>query len=148
MLIYFLMFIITGILNSIFYTPYGSNSDAGVILICNTICFLVLSKIFKVNKNTITKLLVIILLLFAILITDKDMFYSNYVQCTPDPLTFPILSCILYFVLLPFTVIFNVLYNLNLFDLSFVFIPAYFIIVIFINRLILSLGKKDFKINN
>lgn len=118
------------------------NKISWVILLVNTILFLILIKQFKVKENSIIKYLLIILGIFIILIIDKDYFYSSYIQSTPNiifPYSILILSNV---IILPFISIFDCIYMLNLFNISFIIIPSYIIILMIITKKVLKLSKK------
>lgn len=118
------------------------NKFSWVILLVNTILFLILIKQFKVKENSIIKYLLIILGIFIILIIDKDYFYSLYIQSTPN-IIFPYSILILSNVItLPFVAIFDCIYMLNLFNISFIIIPSYIIILMIITKKVLKLSKK------
>ena len=78
--------------------------------------------------------MLIILGIFIILIIDKDYFYSSYIQSTPN-IIFPYIILILSNVILvPFVCIFDCIYMLNLFNISFIIIPSYIIILMIITK--------------
>ncbi|MBC5628971.1 hypothetical protein H8S20_08710 [Clostridium sp. NSJ-6] len=120
------------------------NEFSWVILLVNTMLFLILIKQFKVKENSIIKYLLIILGIFIILIIDKDYFYSSYIQSTPDiifPYSILILSNVL---IVPFVFIFDCIYTLNLFNISFIIIPLYIIILMIASKKVLKLnGKRE-----
>lgn len=118
------------------------NKISWVILLVNTILFLILINQFKVKENSIIKYLLIILGIFIILIIDKDYFYSSYIQSTPNTI-FPYSILLLSNVItLPFVDIFYCIYMLNLFNISFIIIPSYIIILMIITKKVLKLSKK------
>ena len=117
------------------------NKFSWIILLVNTILFLILIKQFRVKENSIMKYLLIILGIFIILIIDKDYFYSSYIQSTPNiifPYSILILSNI---IILPFVPIFDCIYTLNLFNISFIMIPSYIIILMIASKKVLKLSK-------
>ena len=85
MIIHLILFISTLGIGMITEKPYRYvNEFSWVILLVNTIVFLILINQFKVKENSVMKYLLIILGIFIILIIDKDYFYSSYLQSTPD----------------------------------------------------------------
>ena len=89
-IIHLILFILTLGISVITEKPYRYvNEFSWVILLVNTILFLILINQFKVKENSVMKYLLIILGIFIILIIDKDYFYSLYIQSTSD-IIFPI----------------------------------------------------------
>ena len=143
MIIHLILFISTLGIGMITEKPYRYvNEFSWVILLVNTIVFLILINQFKVKENSVMKYLLIILGIFIILIIDKDYFYSSYIQSTPDiifPYSILILSNVL---IVPFVFIFNCIYTLNLFNISFIIIPLYIIILMIASKKVLKLNEK------
>lgn len=141
-LIYFILFIPTVLLGSLLKSSLQHyNESSWIILLVNAILFLTLTKVLKINSAIVSKFLLIILVLFIILIIDKDLFYSSFTQSTPT-LIFPVsFLALINLFLLPFIPIFHILYSLNIFNLSFIVIPFYIITLMFINRKLESLNK-------
>ena len=80
MIIHLILFISTLGIGMITEKPYRYvNEFSWVILLVNTIVFLILINQFKVKENSVMKYLLIILGIFIILIIDKDYFYSSYI---------------------------------------------------------------------
>lgn len=142
-IIHLILFILTLCIGVITEKPYRYvNEFSWVILLVNTMIFLILIKQFKVKENSVMKYLLIILGIFIILIIDKDYFYSSYIQSTPDiifPYSILILSNV---VILPFVPIFGCIYILNLFNMSFIMIPLYIIILMNVSKKVLKLSPK------
>lgn len=144
LIIYLSMFIPTFILYEMFSNPYKYYNEGSLfILLFNTILFLTLIKLFKINKKKIIIFFFIILILFIIPIIDKDLFYSTYVQSTPNQLMFPIVDAIISMILAPFILIFDYLYSLGVFDLCYLLIPLYIILLMCSSILILSFNNKN-----
>lgn len=142
-IIHLILFISAFGIGAITEKPYRYvNKFSWVILLVNTILFLILIKHFKVKENSIIKYLLIILGIFIILIIDKDYFYSAYIQSTPN-IIFPYSILILSNVItLPFVAIFDCIYILKLFNISFIIIPSYIIILMITSKKVLKLSKK------
>lgn len=142
-IIHLILFILTLGISVITEKPYRYvNEFSWVILLVNTILFLILINQFKVKENSVMKYLLIILGIFIILIIDKDYFYSLYIQSTSD-IIFPYSILILSnFIILPFLPIFDCIYILNLFNMPFIMIPLYIIILMNVSKKVLKLSQK------
>lgn len=138
-LIHIILCILSLAIGKITKRPYRYINDfSWMILLVNTIIFLILIRQFKVKENSVIKYLLIILGVFIILIIDKDYFYSIYTQSTPD-ITFPYSILILsYIIVLPFILIFDFIYTLNLFDMAFIIIPSYIIMLMISSKKIIN----------
>ncbi len=143
MIIHLILFISTLGIGMITEKPYRYvNEFSWVILLVNTIVFLILINQFKVKENSVMKYLLIILGIFIILIIDKDYFYSSYIQSTPDiifPFSILLLSNV---IILPFVPIFDCIYILNLFNMSFIMIPLYIVMLMNVSKKVLKLRRK------
>ena len=143
MIIDLILFISTLGIGMITEKPYRYvNEFSWVILLVNTIVFLILINQFKVKENSVMKYLLIILGIFIILIIDKDYFYSSYIQSTPDiifPFSILLLSNV---IILPFVPIFDCIYILNLFNMSFIMIPLYIVMLMNVSKKVLKLRRK------
>ncbi|MBU3106207.1 hypothetical protein [Clostridium gasigenes] len=141
-LIYFILFIQSLVLAYLFdvdgiYVRAEINSIV-IINIINIIIFITLSKIFKVKSSSVTKFLLVILVLFSELIIDKEYLLSFYTQSTPQSIfPFYLLSELISIILLPFGGIFDFLYVIGVYDLAFLIIPCFILSISLISRKIL-----------
>lgn len=111
------------------YTPMTEN--AHIIIITNTILFIVLVKLFNVKFKFVRNFIIGLMTLFIVFIVDKDYFLSGFQQATPNDNILSFITYPLNIILLPFVGIFEALYNFGLFDFSFIIVPIYFLFLIF-----------------
>ncbi|GAA0084814.1 hypothetical protein UT300007_12530 [Clostridium sp. CTA-7] len=110
-----------------------------ILLIINVIVFTVLAKKFNVRSSSVIFYYIFILLLFSVLIIDKDYLLSAYKLSTPiELLPLGYLSPIVNIILLPFVFIFDFLYIIGVYDFSYIIIPCFIGLIIVINRKIIN----------
>lgn len=131
-IIYILLYITTlnvGFMVDKEYTPMTEN--AHIILIINTILFIGLVKLFNAKFKWVRNFIIGVMLFFIVFIIDKDYFLSWFYQSTPNDNILSFITYPLNIILLPFVGIFEILYNLGVFDFSFIIVPMYFFFLIF-----------------
>lgn len=146
LLIYVILLIPTLIIGMVTQKPFISVNDfAWVILLFNTVVFLVSLRLFKVESQSALFFLTYILVIFIILIIDKDYFYAAYIQSTPMCIFPKVVLDICIILALPFIPIFEVLFNLNIFSLSAIIIPAFIAILMTFSKMVIEFNRKGKK---
>lgn len=141
-IIYILMIVVTYILESLLCSsephlrPYCNK--AGFIILINSILFLSLFKFYKLNKNSVTKFLLIILFLSIICISFREHSYSQFYQTTSEFSFSESLGMIIMFSIAPFVLIFDIIYKFGYQNFCVILIILYFTLFIFVSRFILS----------
>lgn len=146
LMIYVILLIPTLIIGKITQKPFIAVNDfAWIILLFNTVVFLVSLRLFKVESQSTLFFLMYILVIFIILIMDKDYFYAAYIQSTPTCIFPKFFLNICIILTLPFTPIFEVLYTLNIFGFSAIIIPAFIGILMILSKVVIEFHGKGKK---
>ncbi|SHH72351.1 hypothetical protein SAMN02745196_01202 [Clostridium collagenovorans DSM 3089] len=146
LLIYVILIIPTLIIGMATQKPFISvNNFAWIIVLFNTVVFLVSLRLFKVESQSALFFLTYILVIFIILIIDKDYFYAAYIQSTPTCIFPKVVLNICIILAVPFIPIFEVLFNLNIFSLSAIIIPAFIGILMTLSKVVIEFNRKGKK---
>lgn len=146
LMIYVILLIPTLIIGKITQKPFIAVNDfAWIILLFNTVVFLVSLRLFKVESQSTLFFLIYILVIFIILIIDKDYLYAAYIQSTPTYILPKVVLDICIILILPFIPIFEVLFTLNIFGLSAIIIPAFIGILMILSKVVIEFNIKGKK---
>ena len=106
------------------------------VLIIFTIVFLTLIRLLKVEFKSVLIFLGIIMFLLLFVLLNLDFLIS--LGSTPDEGIFPIMYLIAFYTTLPFQSVINVLIGYDIENLSYIIVPIYMIILIFLSYSILK----------
>lgn len=138
-IIYILLYIVTILVgNKIDYDYTSITENAYIILIINTILFILLIKLFNVKFKVVKSFIIGIMICFFICIIDRGYFLSGFQESMIDNSIIPFITYPLNIILLPFVGIFDWLYAIGMFNLSIIIIPIYFLILLFILKKIVK----------
>lgn len=112
--IYIFIYLIS-IVGSLFFDvkeTYHTNESAVVVVIISLLTFIILSKVWKIERISIINFLIVILILCLPMVIDIEYITSFFYQSTPNPTIFPEIIIIVDSILfIPFVMMLDIMHN-------------------------------------